>query len=55
VLLLYCRLGELGGRQWWWRQDSDGHWHRDAYERTARASWERTASQAVPADVLARH
>jgi quercetin dioxygenase-like cupin family protein len=55
VLLLYCWLGELGGRQWWWRQDSDGHWHRDAYERTARASWERTASQAVPADVLARH
>jgi len=55
VLLLYCWLGELGGRQWWWRQDSDGHWHRDAYERTARASWERTASEAVPADVLARH
>ena len=54
VLLLYCWLGQLGGRQWWWRQDSEGHWHRDAYERTARASWERTASEAVPADVLAR-
>lgn len=55
VLLLYCWLGESGGRQWWWHQDSDGHWYRDAYERTARASWERTASEAVPVDELASH
>ena len=54
VLLLYCWLGETATRQWWWRQDSEGHWHRDAYERTARASWERTASEAVPEDILAR-
>ena len=48
VLLLWTWLGEFGGRNWWWHQQQDGSWRRDAWERSEDASWVQTLSEPIP-------
>ena len=48
VLLLWTWLGEFGGQNWWWHQQRDGNWRRDAWERSEDASWVQTASEPIP-------
>ena len=55
VLLLYSWLGEFGGRNWWWRQDATGDWHRDAWERQRDAIWAKTVTEVVPPSKVLVH
>ena len=48
VLLLWTWLGEFSGRNWWWHQQQDGSWRRDAWERSENASWVQTLSEPIP-------
>lgn len=46
-LMLYLWVGNLGVPTWWWRQDSEGAWWRDCWERQPDLTMNKTRSERV--------
>ena len=51
-LIFYAWIGDIEAANWWWEQDAAGNWLRVCWERAPDASWQRSFSEAVTADVM---
>ncbi len=52
VLLFYIWLPRPESENWWWAQEPDGSWRRDAWQWQSDGRWVRIGSEAVDAETM---
>lgn len=54
ALLVYVWTGDIDSPNWWWKQQRDGSWWREKWQRQIDASWAATDKEPVSPDMLAQ-